>query len=90
MRLKVLVFSVLAASFVSPVVAQQAANPVARAEQCAESVQACRSECRARIFAVDPRREVCVKDCAETGLKCTQGVDSGAKLAPSVQSNRSR
>jgi hypothetical protein len=86
MRATVAALALLSALSLRPAVAQKAGNP----EECLERLQSCRSECRARIFAVDPRRDVCLRGCAETGLKCTQAVESGAKLAPSAQSNRSR
>jgi hypothetical protein len=72
--------------FVSQALAQRAAAPTPGLEQCAGHLESCRAECRARIFAVDPRREVCLKECADTELTCTQTADPGAQLAPSSQS----
>lgn len=55
-------------------------------EQCAYRLETCQSECRARIFAVDPRREVCLKGCSETGLRCTQTADPPAQVGPKLPS----
>ena len=71
---------------VSPALAQRAAAPTPGLEQCASHLESCRAECRARIFAVDPRREVCFKECADTELTCTQAADPGAQRTPRSQS----
>jgi hypothetical protein len=55
-------------------------------EQCAQQLQTCRSECRARIFAVDPRREVCLKGCSEVGPRCAQTADPPAQPRPKLRS----
>jgi hypothetical protein len=75
---------VLATLFVSPALAQRAATPTSVLEQCAKHLDSCRAECRARIFAVDPRREVCLKDCGETEVSCSQAADPRAQ--PSSES----
>lgn len=95
MRATVAALPLLTGLFLGSAVAQQAANPILCAgclgpEQCVERLQSCRSECRARIFSVDPRRETCLKGCLETEQKCTQSAGSGEPLVPSAQSNRSR
>jgi hypothetical protein len=41
-------------------------------EPCGSELATCRSECRARIFSIDPRRETCLKACAEDQLKCIE------------------
>ena len=55
-------------------------------EQCAQQLETCRLECRARIFAVDPRREVCLKGCAEVEPRCTRAADPPAPLGPKLRS----
>lgn len=50
-------------------------------EQCAQQLETCRSECRARIFAADPRREVCLKGCSESEPRCHQTAEP-TQLAP--------
>ena len=81
----------LTALLVSPAPAQDGA---ARAqcegclgpEQCAQLLLTCRSECRARIFAVDPRREVCLKGCSEVEPRCAQTADPSAQLGAKARS----
>ncbi len=73
----------LMALFPSPVLAQ---NGAAGPEPCARQLDTCRSECRARIFAVDPRRDVCLKGCSDTEVKCTQAADPRAQLGAGVGS----
>jgi hypothetical protein len=55
-------------------------------EQCAQQLETCRLECRARIFAVDPRREVCVKGCSEIEPSCTRAADPAAPPGPKLRS----
>jgi hypothetical protein len=37
---------------------------------CTETHQMCALECRARIFASDPRQQVCVQTCSATASQC--------------------
>jgi hypothetical protein len=62
--------------------AQQNASPSVGLEQCSRPLESCRAECRARIFAIDPRRDVCLKECAEAKLRCAQPPDPEAQVAP--------
>jgi hypothetical protein len=69
--------------FVSPALGQWAATPTL--EQCEQHLESCRAECRARNFAVDPHREVCLKDCGELEVTCTRSADPGAQVVPRSQ-----
>jgi hypothetical protein len=74
-----------------PALAQDGAAPAtcegcAAPEQCAQQAQTCRSECRARIFAVDPRREVCLKGCSAAEPRCMQTADPPGQPGPKVRS----
>ena len=42
------------------------------AGQCNQRTESCRSECRSRLFAVDPHRDACLQGCAESHLKCAE------------------
>jgi hypothetical protein len=46
----------------------------AQADQaaCTETHQMCALECRARIFASDPRQQVCVHTCSATAAQCVR------------------
>jgi hypothetical protein len=57
-------------------------------EQCAQQLETCRLECRARIFAVDPRRDVCLKGCSEVEPRCTRAADPPAEPGPKLRSRR--
>jgi hypothetical protein len=81
----------LAALFLSSALAQDRIAPAKcegclGPEQCAHQLATCRSECRARIFTVDPRREVCLKGCSEVEPRCTQTADPPAQLGPKLRS----
>jgi len=52
-------------------------------EQCTHRLATCQSECRARIFAVDPRRNVCLKECSESVPACGQITGPPAQIEPS-------
>jgi hypothetical protein len=67
--------------FVSPALGQGTPTP----EQCEKHLESCRAECRARNFAVDPHREVCLKDCGELEVTCTRSADPGAQVVPRSQ-----
>jgi hypothetical protein len=81
----------LTALFLSPALAQNGPAP-ARCEgclgpeQCAQRAETCRLECRARIFAVDPRRDVCLKGCSEVEPRCTRAADPPAEPGPKSRS----
>jgi hypothetical protein len=80
----------LTALFLSPALAQDSTAPAQcegclGPEQCAQQLTTCRSECRARIFAVDPRREVCLKGCSEVEPRCSQTADPPAQFGPKVR-----
>jgi hypothetical protein len=84
-------FLLLTALFLPPALAQDGTAPAKcegclGPEQCAQQLQTCRSECRARIFAVDPRREVCLKGCSEVGPRCAQTADPPAQPGPKLRS----
>jgi hypothetical protein len=49
-----------------PVIAQ------AKQAACAETHQMCALECRARIFASDPRQQVCMQRCSATAAHCVR------------------
>jgi hypothetical protein len=51
---------------------------LAQTEQaaCTETHQMCALECRARIFASDPRQEVCMQRCSATAAHCVQNTRS--------------
>jgi hypothetical protein len=57
-------------------------------EQCAQQRETCRSECRARIFAVDPQREVCLKGCSEVEPRCAQTGGPSAQFGPKLRSRQ--
>ena len=48
---------------------------LAQAEQapCTETHQMCALECRARIFASDPRQEICMQRCSATAALRSDG-----------------
>lgn len=81
----------LTALFLAPALAQDGTAPAQcegclGPEQCAQQLATCRSECRARIFTVDPRREVCLKACSEVEPRCAQTADPPAQLGPKARS----
>ena len=39
---------------------------------CTETHHMCALECRARIFASDPRQQVCVQTCSATAAQCVR------------------
>ena len=39
---------------------------------CTETHHMCALECRARIFASDPRQEVCMQRCSATAAQCVR------------------
>jgi hypothetical protein len=80
-------YLILSTGFASSARAQEDAISVERAADCKERLQTCRLECRARILAVDPRRELCQKNCAQSGVQCIQGAAS-PQLAPRAGDQR--
>jgi hypothetical protein len=43
-----------------------------RSSGCDEKGEQCVSECRARMFTIDPRRSICLHNCSQELTACTQ------------------
>jgi hypothetical protein len=57
----------------------------ARVGGCDEKREQCVSECRARMFSIDPRRSVCLETCAEEVTTCARSVEAFCKVGNRCQ-----
>lgn len=75
MRMSLVLFAVAAIINNSSVaVAQEAAacSSCLRSGSCDTKKETCSSECRARLFNLDPRRNECVAKCFNIAAQCAQ------------------
>jgi hypothetical protein len=75
---------VLVAS-VSPVAVAQVTRPEPGCTQCVTAYgceskrETCIAECRARLFAIDPKRSECLVGCDRKVIQCAQSADSSCR-----------
>jgi hypothetical protein len=80
-------------SLLAPSVAAQPADSSAKCkscqlpENCGDRSESCRLECRARVLAIDPRRDACEKNCADANLECMR--TGRAPASPKAQTGPS-
>jgi hypothetical protein len=76
-----LILSVCIGGSSSLVLAQVAGSCTAcvRSEGCDNKRSSCSSECRARIFSVDPRRAECLAKCLTDADRCAQAALSSCR-----------
>jgi hypothetical protein len=63
----------------------RAQTQLARIAGCDEKREQCVSECRARMFSIDPRRSVCLKICADEVTACAHSAEAFCKAGNRCQ-----
>ena len=81
MRACVLFLSISLGSYSPLAIAQVTTNcaTCVQAEDCGNKRATCNSECRARMFAVDPRRAECLTRCFNNEAQCAQAALSSCR-----------